>query len=1472
MVLASIFLSLPFVQTSIAKRATNYLNETFNTHIFVDGIHFMPFLGDVNIKGVYIEDYKQDTLVYINKLNTSILSLRHVIQGDLEFGDIDADELFLNLKIHKGEDDTNLNVFVDKLDSGEGDPENPFLMTSSHISVNRSEFRLIDENKETPLIVGLEDLHIEADYFKILGPKVDVGVEQLDFTTKKGVVVNQLKTDFSYTKSQMRLDSLSITTPESYIKGNIIFDYEIEDFKDFLNKVNVSGNFIDSHVALDEINLYFNEFGRGRKVELSSDFEGVLNTLAMNNLKMTSENTLIDGDFVFNNLFEKAKPFSIDAHINNVSSNYYQLTNLLPGILGNALPSSFSRFGQLSVFGNMRITEHSVYAKVNLISDIGKGYSDLTLTEVNDIDNASYEGILSLQDFDLGIFLEDASLGNTNLDVRVDGQGFKQESLNTEIIGEIFSVNYNGYEYKNLKVSGILKDQLFDGSVTSKDPNFDVAFKGLADLSRDTNEFKFVASVNHIDLNRLNFVSRDSISVFKGNIVADMTGNNIYDLAGEISFYKTNYTNQNDSYYFDDFTITSEFKGEERIISVNSPDIITGSLKGKYRVRELGNLVKNSVGSIYTNYKPVAITEGQYVDFNFKIYNKIVEVFFPKIEFGSNTFIKGSIVADEGDFKLNFNSPKINANGNIFDNIQVQIDNKNPLYNTYVEVQNIESNIYDVSEFSLINTKINDTLFFRTEFKGGNEFNDIYNLNFYHTFNNKQESVIGLKRSELGFKGRNWIVNENNNTDNKVSFSKALDTINISKVVMNYQDEQISLEGTLRDSTYKDIDLQFEKVTLDKIIPDIDSLKLDGVVDGYLNILQRNQNYTPSSNVKISNFAVNDLPLGNLFLSILGNDNLTQYAVNAKIVNNDTESLNILGDINATENGTQLNLRGHLENLNLKALSPLGGDVISNMRGLASGDFKLSGGLSNPEMNGGLQISDGGLKIPYLNIDLDFDKLAEVSLEGRSFKFDDIQITDTQYKTKANLNGSITYDHFEDWYLDLYLDTKGERFLVLNTKMEEESLYYGTGFISGNAQIYGLTNETINIDVNAKTEKGTTFVIPVSDITEIGDTSIINFIDKDETKEEEDQKRLAEVSGVEMQFELDVTPDAEIEIIIDPKTRSTLRGTGAGNLLIEINTNGKFRMYGDFITYTGEYLFKYGGLINKRFVVQPGGTINWEGDPLDDVDMNISAKYSLYANPAILLENSLLTRKIETDVIIMLQGQLMQPTLDYEINFPSANAVINAELQYRLDDNSKRELQAFSLLSQGVFLNEFSINQTAVTGNLAQTASSLFNQVLNAGDGKFDVGVSYDIGEKNPELDFVSEDRLGVTVSTQISERILINGKIGVPVGGVTETVVAGDVEVQILLNEEGSLIARIFNREDQIQQFFAQQQGYTQGLGISYQVEFDTFRELMRKIFEGNPNKNNQPKPTEQQSEEDEESMGNGLVNFKFKKRKESS
>lgn len=1468
-VLTGTILSLPPVQTRLAKKATTYLNETYNTNINVEKVKLSIFFGDVSLEEVYIEDYRQDTLVYVKYLNTSLLSLKHIAEGNLEFGSIEAEDMLFKIITYEGEPDTNLDVFVEKLDSGPSDPnKEPFRLTAPEVDITNGTFVLIDENQEKDSLLTFRDMVVEAEDFEIIGPKVFVPIDRLSFTSVKGLVVEHLKGDFKYTKQGMSLEGMEVHTEGSDLQGNIYLTYNREDFGDFMNKVVFKGDFMESNLSLDEINLYYNEFGKGKRVTFNTGFEGVLNQLKLNELNLRTGSTSIQGDFQFYNLFESEKGFKMETNLSRASSNYFQLRSLMPNILGDALPANFQRFGQFNVTGRLTLTEENIYSKISVQTELGKGYTDLTLSNFDNIEEASYSGFVSLTDFDLGGFLEDPQLGLTSMDMNIDGSGFKKETLNTEIIGQIFELAYNGYDYNDLRVSGILKDQLFDGSLISRDPNFEVDFKGLADLAGTTNEFNFVASVNNADLKRLNFLERDSMAIFKGKISMNVVGNNLDDFVGEVRFSDTEFINQNDTYYFNDFNVTSDFRDGERILKINSPDIITGTVEGVFKVNELGNLVSNSIGSIYTNYDPYEISPGQYVDFNMEIYNKIVEVFFPEVEFGPNTFIKGSMAADDGDFKLTFRSPHIDAFGNVFDSINVNIDNKNPLFNTFVEVGHIDSKFYDVSEFNLINTKIQDTLFFRSEFKGGKEFNDIYNLNFYHTFNNDRRSVIGLKRSELGFKGNDWVINEKNDQKNKVTFNRTLDTIEIDQLVMNYRDEQVRLEGVLIDTTYKDIDLEFTDVSLEHIIPDVDSLEMKGKVDGFLNILQRNNNYVPSSNVKIADFDVNGFNLGNLFVSIIGNNDLSSYDVNVKVVDGYRESMNVLGQIKYVNKQTQLDLNARLDGFILDAFSPLGGIVLSDLRGTADGQVRVTGPLSNPDMNGYIEMANAGLKIPYLNLDLDFNKIARVRLDRQSFLFEQLTLTDRKYKTQAMLDGTISHTGFSDWYLDLGIRTRGDRFLVLDTEAGNDELYYGTAFITGSAEITGQTDELLNIEVNARTERGTVFKIPISDETEIGDLSFINFIDKSNGDEDPSQRELKEYKGLELFFDLDVTPAAEVEIVIDEKTGSSLKGSGAGNMLIEINTNGKFNMWGDFITSRGEYNFKYGGFIDKRFNVEPNGTIVWNGDPLQ-ADVNITATYSLYANPSVLLDNAQYTRKIETEVVINMLGELVQPTFDYEIRFPTASAVTNSELQYRLDDNTKREMQVFSLLSQGSFINDFSLNQGAVTGNLVQTASSMFNQILNSGDGVFDVGVSYEIGERNPNQDFVTDDRLGVTVSTQISDRVLVNGKIGMPIGGVSESVVAGDVEVQILLNEDGTLSATIFNRENEIRQFFAQEQGYTQGIGLSYQVEFDTFRELFKKLLgKDKPQLEEAPENPEQPTTTSnaKRTLGNGMVTIRPK------
>lgn len=1431
-ILGTIILSLPVVQTRFAKYATTTINNEFGTNINIDRLRVSLISWDTSLENVYVEDYKKDTLFFIDELTTSILSIRNLANGKLEFGEIDIERLNFKLKTYKGNKNTNLEVFIDKLDDGKprkpGTP--PFFFSSSDVEISQSSFRLIDENTETEKILDFRDLNISASDFQILGPEVTTEVENLSFKSKRDLEVEKLATIFKYTKQQMRFDSLRIKTPGSDLKGNLVFNYERKDFADFTDKVNLVADFQDSKVAFNEINHLYDQFGKEKEVVFSSSFNGVLNDLNAEQLFLQSDNTGIRGDFSFKNLFSRSEPFSMHANMKNVTTSYYELRSLMPNILGKSIPSLFQKLGQFTIRGDADITETSIDAKVNINTAIGSSYTDLELTNVNNIDNATYEGFVSLIDFDLGDFLDNNRLGKTTLDFNVEGQGFVQD-INTEVIGQVYSVNFNNYDYKDIKVSGILKEQLFDGSLVSNDENLQFNFKGLADFGEDRNNFNFIASVDHADLKKLNFIN-DSVSIFKGNVNMDVTGNTLDNLVGDVKFTKTIFQNKNDIYYFDDFKVSSTFENDSiRVIDINSPDIITGYMKGNFKVNELGKLVQNSLGSIYTNYRPFEISEGQNMSFNFKIYNKIVDVFFPQVQFDPNTFIRGNIIADKGDFKLNFKSPKIQAYGNVADSIDIKIDNKNPLFNTYVSVADLSTNYYDVKDFSLINTTLKDTLFFRTEFKGGSEFNDSYNLNFYHTFNQENKSVIGLKTSDVSFKENQWILNKDGNRQNKVILNRTLDSIWIEEIVMNNDEqEQIRLKGQLADSTYKDLELQFKIVSLNKITPSIDSLKLQGEVNGTLNVLQKDDVYLPSSNLAIADFAINDMRMGDLTIGIVGNRDLTDFVVNSQITDNGVEKMGVVGNIKNEGEIPQANLLINFNELDLEPFSPLGEDVITNIRGDLSGSARIRGPVDNPEFSGILTLDNAGLAIPYLNVDYSFAPNSRVDLRDQTFDFDQIRITDVAKRTKAVLDGTITHRYFEDWFLDLDIDTDNNRFLILDTAFEEEVLYYGTGFINGQGRIFGPTN-ALTIKVDAETAKGTSLKIPLSDVASVGDYSFINFIERNGIKTIEEQRILEDFEGLELEFDLVVTPDAEVEIVTDRKTGSSLKGTGEGILLIRINTRGKFEMFGDFVVVTGEYNYRFGGIIDKTFTVRPGGTIIWDREPLE-AQLQLEAVYALNANPAPLLDDPGYTRRIPTQVVTKLTGELESPDIEFNVEFPGTNTIVQSELEYRLQDPTVEERNALFLLAQGSFVSDQSgINQQAVTGNLLQSASGLLNQVLGGENDKFNLGLSYEQGVLDRNADVQTENRIGVTVSTQISDRILFNGRVGVPVGGASETVVAGDFEIQLLLNEEGTLSAKFFNRENEIQEFFAQRQGYTQGAGLSYEVDFNSFKELFRRV-----------------------------------------
>ena len=1435
-VLLVLVFSVPKVQSWAATKVTYYVNKKYATDINVETVS-IGFSGAININGILIKDHHADTLIIAQKLSTSILNFSDLVEGNGQLSNAYLENGHVAMKIYKGETLDNLRQFTN-LFKPKKKANKKVIIDIASVRLKEMGYTFTNENIKDVPIVDIKHIDFEGEDLVIEGKRVELKSNALAFLYNNGINVTNLKTEMYLNTGVMSFEDIRLQSDKgSNVSGSLSFYYGENDLLDFNNKVVLTADIDKSQIATTDLRTFYNKFGKGELLTVKTKMNGTMNDFKLANLKLSGlSNSAINGELHLLNSMSKdlINDFKVSGEVTNLQSTKDDLVNLLPSLLKSRLPKELTRLGTVNIVGDVEATPTSVDLDGNIYTDLGIANTLLTMKDFNSAKDATYVGNINVFDFDLGKFTGNKYLGKTSFDLDVDGKGFFLKNSDTYIQGNFSALEFKGYTYRDITVKGSVKDPVFDGEVIARDPNFNLNFNGLVNINEIENDYDFSAEVTKIDFNKLHILKRDSISNFKGNIVAQLKGTSVDNVYGAISFKNTTYVNQNDVYKFKDFKISSSFnKEQERTLKVNSPDILEGVVKGKFKFKNLGNLFQNSFASLYKNYEPEVYTDFEYVKFDLKIYNKIVDVFFPTVSFGANTFIKGSVASDESKFKFDFQSPKINLNKNTIDNIIFQIDNTNPLYNAYITVDKVDSERYPISDFSLLNVSINDTLYMRSEFKGGLKKTDDYDFNVFHTINEESNSVVGIQKSAILLKGNRWFINEKDDNKHLLEFSNKFRDIKMDSIKINHKNERIVFGGQMRDTSYKDFKINFSKVNLEKISPSIENLSYEGLIDGDLSILQKEGAYYPESNITITDFILNDLLLGELVMNVVGSKDLTQYVINSKLLSGLREVVSLTGNIDVRKSQPQIDLDVALNEFKLKPFSPLGGIVLSNLRGEVNGRASLTGNYKNPDISGELFLNKAGLRFPYLNVDLNIEENSKLSLSKKEIRFNNTLLTDSKYATKGFLNGAISHSKFKNWSLDLKLDS--DRLLVLNTNETDNDLYYGTAFIDGLATIKGPTKQ-LEISVVAASSEGTKFKIPLSDAESVGDNSFVHFT----TPQEKQAKQLGEkvyfedVKGLELQFELDLNKYAEVEVVIDKESGSTLKGYGAGTLLIEINTNGKFNMWGDFVAYKGTYDFKYGGILSKRFDVLSGGSINWNGSPTGAI-LNLSAVYKTQANPAILLENSSVNRKLDVEVITTLQGELLKPDLSFDIEFPTSSSVVKSELDYLLSDRTTKERQALSLVTQGQFYSDALIGESVITGNLMERASSLVNSIFSDEEDKFKIGLDYEQGVITEDQEI--SDRFGVSVTTQISNRILINGKVGVPVGGVSESVVVGDVRIDFLLNEDGSLRATIFNKQNDIQ-FIGEADGYTQGVGLSYSYDFDNFKDLIRKIFISQKNK----------------------------------
>jgi hypothetical protein len=329
---------------------------------------------------------------------------------------------------------------------------------------------------------------------------------------------------------------------------------------------------------------------------------------------------------------------------------------------------------------------------------------------------------------------------------------------------------------------------------------------------------------------------------------------------------------------------------------------------------------------------------------------------------------------------------------------------------------------------------------------------------------------------------------------------------------------------------------------------------------------------------------------------------------------------------------------------------------------------------------------------------------------------------------------------------------------------------------------------------------------------------------------------------MEINFDLEVTPEAEVQLIFDSKAGDVMKGTGKGNLNISLDKKGELKIYGDYFVEDGDYLFTLKNIFNKKFVVQNGGKISFNGD-VKDADIDIKAVYklkaSLYEIMPGMFPESKLKEKIPVECNLYLSGNLFNPAVVFDIYLPTADEETRAYLKSMIKSDEEMSRQFIFLLVMNSFYADPSAGTALSTANISSatvgvtTFEMLSNQVsnwLSQISNDIDIGVNYRPGSTA----IPNSQEVQVALSTQLlNDKVKINGNFDyggsqsaspTPSGNNS---LSGAFDVEVNITDK--ILFKVFNRSND--NFYINNGvQYTQGVGLFFRQDFNKFRDLFKK------------------------------------------
>ncbi|MEM6735900.1 MAG: translocation/assembly module TamB domain-containing protein [Bacteroidota bacterium] len=1447
---ALLFLQFSIVQTYIAQKALKRISNYTDHEISLNKIS-ISWLDNVEFQDLLIYDTEKDTMIYAESISVDY-KIMHLLKGEyLQIEEVVSDNLLLNLVKHDSVKELNLTRFLQSISSLSSPDSNSSKESSAisieHIFLEELNFRLTDKTKNRLIDrIDFSHLNLEIPILDLIDFQLssDTIIGDLNhFESKElnsGFAIEALETIFRVSSKSLSLHDLDLKTTNSTIADSLEFFYTgLNDFSSFADSVSFALRFKESKISKRDIQLVTGIDQLKSDISLDGFFEGTIGDFNVEDARIgLGSSTYWQGEISCFGLPDLKKTFVLA----DIVDSHLVPTDLEP-YLGK-ITENLKRMGKINFKGSFAGFINDFVAKGDFKTDQGSVYSDINLKIPDDPTEMSYNGNLELDNVNIGAFLKNDFIQNINLVANIEGKGITPDNADFNLKATMLNSGLMGYIYDSLSVNGHFQKNFLKSEIIIEDPNCKLRGNTELDIRGDnrflnvdivTRKFlmdtlnltnKNISAVGHIDLSIQNF----DIDNLVGDLNIDSAILKLNDKIIPLDSVKFSASFDKDSIrnIFLSFPgVRSEISGDFRLSDILADfPLLAKGYANKLQIEDaigVDSLFLSGSGEKYrikANVKllnispyldslqiPVSISKGSILEMSYR-QGKSSNI---------SIYYRGDSLGIDGN---TFNNPILEMNGSSTASSGSVLTN----FIFRSTSQNLQG-IPETNDLLLEGVWYDELINLSLLLKQPSSLTDI---RIESQVILSQDSVVfRVLPSDIIILDDQWSFNLSNN----ITFKSG--DITLKNFEIYDQSESIRVSGIVSNNRNTSVNIAIEDLNMNKANL-FSEIEFDGFLNGSFDFFRDHvdQPMRYNGGFILENFKYDNILLGDLDCSSKWEPSTRSIYSTIEVRRDDFKSVQIRGYYFPAQSSDQLDFDVDFNQADLSIARPFVDKNISDLKGTASGQLKLLGSISRPEIIGDFSVKNGSGRVLYLNTPYSFS--GRINFDPQSIGFTQFDLVDRKGAI-ANLYGQISHDYFSNFVADLSLAF--QNFEFLNTTLLDNTLYYGSAYMSGKVDILGPLNDLF-IKADVKTEPNTRFFIPVSESTSSSQEEFIQFVDFSDTISYLDDKdKGVAITGLALDFDIEVTPDAYCELIFDIKKGDIIRGRGRGNLKLSLSSDGEFSMFGPLDITEGAYNFTLSNLINKEFEIVPGSRITWYGDPYD-AQLSLEATYLQRASFEELESSSErdeteMSNKVPVLVVLNIDGSIVTPNIGFDLrleNESDANTQNEGKLSRIRNDEQELRRQFISLL----FLKRFSPYESfslgsgqGISGSVSEILSNQLSYLVSQIDENLEVEV--DLAALDDESFNTFQLRFAYT---------FLDGRLKVTRGGsfgsdqdVNQNVlndIVGDWSVEYSLTKDGRLRAKVFRNTNE--QLLNTDDRLSQETGISLRFvhSFNDLTELL--------------------------------------------